>query len=567
MQATAQWTEKLYPPAGGQDHLGLASVSSDRVLPKLSGGILVLTIHPRYVSFYTFLLDEFWRRDLLRTKAAFARFYRPREAIFAVAAHLCNRPEHSAGVAMQGIVGSIKAGALARSGAAAFEATFDYIKEDLGGYGLYYGAMIADFGLTLRAHPEAGLPYDTPTPEGHALAAAFRSTIADTTYYRDYFDVDDAIVPREVAVEYIRSACLCQLSKDEAPDRPLLRDVYLHAGGREGATARTATLRLFLELADQTSGVALTEDRFRQLVYFRCDEAGASWAPRDALIRIARRWRLYQAREYYAFALNRLWRYFVEWGQGVTAVSRQPVAYSEWCNHLDGALTSSALASAFGIDDPGLNADSMLGEWSSWAARTASVAGNLDTSWACAPALHEHSLYRWSDPNTGPAVVAANLTILALVAARFGGPEVQRDYENDWDICRDGGVARLGLQRFFRQWRQFIQSGASVGQAARRLVDDYVIRQHMRIAVAKLANTGDTFRFWREGNLIEFYDADAPASMSSSRFQAIATSVHELGFVQSLFGTSHLLSSGGVELLDDGELSEIRLFANHGHER
>ena len=34
--ASAQWTERLDPPVGGQDHLGLSSVSSDRILPKLS---------------------------------------------------------------------------------------------------------------------------------------------------------------------------------------------------------------------------------------------------------------------------------------------------------------------------------------------------------------------------------------------------------------------------------------------------------------------------------------------------------------------------------------------------
>ena len=95
--ASAQWTERLYPPAGGQDHLGLGSVSSDRILPKLSPGIIVQTVHPRYLSFYTFLLDEFWRRDLPRTRAAFSRFLRPREAIFAIGAHLCDRPEHGQG--------------------------------------------------------------------------------------------------------------------------------------------------------------------------------------------------------------------------------------------------------------------------------------------------------------------------------------------------------------------------------------------------------------------------------------------------------------------------------------
>ena len=89
-----QWTEKLYRPSGGQDHLGLGSVSSDRILPKLVPGINVLTFHPRYWSFYAFLLDEFWRRDLPRTRRAFVEFYRPCEAIFAVGAQLCDQPEH-----------------------------------------------------------------------------------------------------------------------------------------------------------------------------------------------------------------------------------------------------------------------------------------------------------------------------------------------------------------------------------------------------------------------------------------------------------------------------------------
>ena len=52
LDAVPYWTEKMYPPGGGQDHLGLGSVVTDRVLPRLSPGINVLTIHPRYWSFY-----------------------------------------------------------------------------------------------------------------------------------------------------------------------------------------------------------------------------------------------------------------------------------------------------------------------------------------------------------------------------------------------------------------------------------------------------------------------------------------------------------------------------------
>ncbi|MBN1876920.1 MAG: hypothetical protein JXA33_22050 [Anaerolineae bacterium] len=58
---TPQWITKMYLAKTGLDHLGLSSVSSDQILLSLSPGVNVLTIHPRYYSFYTFLLDEFWR--------------------------------------------------------------------------------------------------------------------------------------------------------------------------------------------------------------------------------------------------------------------------------------------------------------------------------------------------------------------------------------------------------------------------------------------------------------------------------------------------------------------------
>ena len=118
---------------------------------------------------------------------------------------------------MQAIVGTIRAGALARQGPPVYDAQFNYIKGALGGYGLYYSASISAMGLALPALPDAGLPFDTPTPEGRIVAGAFRDAIAGTTYYREHFDHDDAQVPGEVVLEYVRAACLCQLQTDRCP--------------------------------------------------------------------------------------------------------------------------------------------------------------------------------------------------------------------------------------------------------------------------------------------------------------------------------------------------------------
>jgi hypothetical protein len=220
--------------------------------------------------------------------------------------------------------------------------------------------------------------------------------------------------------------------------------------------------------------------------------------------------------------------------------------------HLDEGLASAGLARALSVADPRLDADSPLRELGAWVAAQARVGGDLDAAWDRAAPLSEHVLYRWADRNGDPAVIMACVAILALVAERLGGPEVQAAYVDDWDICLDGGVARLALNRFLVQWRKRQSEDATVRAAARWLVDDYVIRQHERIAFAKLAQTGDTFRFRREGSQLRFFEAEAPAGMGSSRFQAISTTVHDLGYVGSLAAPDHPLTPDGRALLEGG---------------
>src|SRR5579859_616559 len=196
--ARPQWIAKMYPGKTGRDHLGLGSVSSDQILPSLAPGINVLTVHPRYHSFYTFLLDEFWRRDLPRTHASFAAFYRPREFIYSLAAHLCDCPQHTV---TGGIVGADKTAGLARSLLPAYDTTTDYIKSALGGYGLYYRSVMIELGFVYPGDPTLQHMFDIPTDlRGHALAERFRAAVRDTEYYRAYFDHDATLVPREVVV-------------------------------------------------------------------------------------------------------------------------------------------------------------------------------------------------------------------------------------------------------------------------------------------------------------------------------------------------------------------------------
>jgi hypothetical protein len=373
----------------------LGSVSSDRILPKLAPGINVLTIHPRYWSFYAFVLDEFWRRDLPRSRAAYVAFYRPREAIFALGAQVCDRPEHDRYGRLRAVVGAQKSAGYAQTHDE-FDPAFEYMESDLGGYGLYYATTMEAMGVIALAAPGAGLPYDAPTPEGKAVADAFRQAVAGTRYYQEYFDDPAKPVPSEVAVEYLRAACLCQLQTEAAPDRALLRDVFLHYGaGPDDAATRRATLRFFLDLAAQTDGTPLDEDTFRQLIYFRAEMGGATYKPRHGIEHAARRWRLYQAREYYAYALNRLWQHLCSWGLDVSIGGSRPVPLSDVWAYVESALDVGLLTEAFEVRDPGLDASTAISDLLVWVSDVGNTSADLDAGWDIDAVINEHSLYRW----------------------------------------------------------------------------------------------------------------------------------------------------------------------------
>lgn len=554
-----QWTERMFRVRSGRDHLGLASVAQDRLLPHLSPDIIVATVHPRYWSFYAFLLDEFWRRELHRSRAAYQEFYRPREAIFVAAVLSCDRAEHHKYGPFLGVVGSEKVSALVAEQPAAFDPGFDYIGATLGGYGAIYAGVLYSMGLVQPAGP--GVPYDAPTPEGRVVAEGFREAIADTRYFREFFDNPAKKVPREVVAEYGRFACLCQLQKPSALDRTLLRDVFLHAGSDDDATRRRQTMRVLLDIADQAPVHPISEDCFRQLIHYRecwheSDEEidNATWSPRSDLSAVARGWRAFQVHEYYAFALNRLWSHLSDWGVEETESGSRSISLDDLWGFVESALDFSALADEFGFKDPGFDAASTVDAVIGWAASLADVSHDLDAPWARSAEIDEHDLYLWGrDPGTEPETVPAMLLMLLLAFARVGVPAIEANYPQEWHLLGIGGIHRLAMTRFLTRMRRARMSRSSLLSVARWIYEDYVINQHQRVAVAKLPD--DTYRFRREGDRLWFQDHDNRVVMPNSRYGALSGAVYELGFVGNMRHPGHTLSPHGRKLLEQGDLT------------
>lgn len=565
VDAVPYWTEKMYKPGGGQDHLGLGSVVTDRILPRLSPGINVLTIHPRYWSFYAFVLSEFWARDLPRTKAGLREWYRPLECIYSVACSLCDGPNHRGAP-----IGTRRIGGLVAAAPESFDPRFDYMDSEMGGYGLYYATVMQSVGLVALADSRLGLPVDAVTPAGQIVADAFRSVIRDTQYYRYWIDRHDQPVPYEVAAEYGAKGCLCRLREDAAYDRPLLVDAFLHRGDPTDSASRRDTLRFMCELAAQTEDSPVDEASFRRLVFFGADYGdeeveGPSFAPNDSTLRTARRWRLYQAREYFNASLNEMWRRISSWGLQRDG-DRFPVPMTEVLDSID-EIEFAAFASSIQVKLPvgGITTSSPFRELLEWVTAIGGVTGALDDRWDLDTPLTEDRICDWlgygrSSSRAGPEIVAAALTLIAFVAARLWRPELGLLEPADWFPVREGGRERLGIQRFLDDLRRRVEAGATVGEIARWLTLDYVIVQHERVATAKLATTGDTFRFRREAGRLRFFPQEAQVGMNDSRFRALAMFLFELGWSGYLHEPHHGLSAEGEIIRSEGDLAPTGAF-------
>lgn len=543
------WASRAYPPGSGQDHLGLGSVSSDHILPMLSPAINVLTIHPRYWSFYAFVLDEFWSRDLPRSKSAFRDFYRPREALFSMACHVCDMKEHA--TVTSNIVGSRAVSALSRDDH--FDPAFNYIKEPLGGYSLYYRSVMESMGILVAARPSNGFRFDALTDTGRAIADAYREAISTTVLWKDYLTRDlERPVPRDVLIEFARKGCLCQLRKARQHDLPLLQDLFTHSGRPEEAAARASTLRMILDVAMHAQETPISQSEFRQLIYFRVLDS-ESYFPREGLERVARQWRLYQGREYFAFAFNRLLGWIVRRGLTASDDGLISIPLTQVWEMVDAALDNNQFSTATGLGRVQIQSATPAAEFAQMLARQLVVDGDVKDPWPRHESLDEQALFEWcSNETDDPETLVSMIAMILIIYRRIGTPGRLVDLRADANILTEGGSLRIGMTRFFTELNRRLLTGQTLSDIARWLIHDLVIVQHERVATSKLPD--DTFRVRRLGDAVRFFPKEAPAALNDSRYLALSTTVHELGLISCLSQEGRVLTPMGKVLLEQGDL-------------
>jgi hypothetical protein len=311
---------------------------------------------------------------------------------------------------------------------------------------------------------------------------------------------------------------------------------------------------MLLDIAEQTQGHAVDENSFRQLIYLQAAESAAQYSSQDSTLDTYRRWRLYQAREYYGFALNALWDYLCDWGlaQGGDV---HPVPISRLWQHLNTALDFDGLASLLELASPGLTAHSSVQEVMGWLLALAGAdEASFDACCRLGAPFHEHSLYRLAlEHRAAPEIMVAGMvTMLILIYLRFGHPNMRRQPE--WEISRMGADGRLSINGFVTALHHRLERGTvDLNELVRWLYADYVILQHQLVATSKLPD--NTFRFQREGARLRFHVLPNSLTFMNSRFQALSTTIHELGLCGDFRQDKHPLTQDGTRLLGEGDLA------------
>jgi hypothetical protein len=413
-------------------------------------------------------------------------------------------------------------------------------------------------GIIQGADKQLGLPVDAVTPgRGKELAEAFRDAIAGTRYWKKYWNAD--IVPRDIVIEYAAKGCLCQLPNN-APDRPLIADAFLHGYGNPDEAnepvARRSTLQMMLELAHQTRKTPIGQDDFRRLLIYGAtyDDAGkvsARFTATDDLVSVMRRWRLSQLREMFNFALNGMWALITQWGEREGG-DYSPIPLSRVLDLADTAIYSGV---------PGIgnvNGGTAIRTFIDHIQSASGTTGSLDGSWDLTAPLTEDGLYQsvWNRELTDQQALGACFALYILCLARLWNPAIPAEVGlADWNPAEEGRTKRIGLSLALTQMRHDADSGKTVSESFQRVLRNQVVSQHERVATSKL-RTGDTFRFRNEmGNLRFFHHGDQSlVRLNDTRFDALSATCAELNWSGFFTEPNHDVTPEGDVIRTTGDL-------------
>jgi hypothetical protein len=552
------WTEIEYKRGGGRDFLGIETLS-EGILADLLPGINNQTRRARYYSFWAWMLRDFiLDPDATHTQAGFYEWLRRREdaLILANLAHGCE--SRAAGTDQ---------GNRVWAGGEAVSYPLDWrslLSVDGGSYQLYYRGALQEMNIVSRREDS---PHDDLTRKvGLALADAYGESVAQAEYVRNYLDA--TWLRRDDIEDFAEYGCLCQVGCHEEERRRLVDAFFRFDTPDVYAVKRLASLCFFLDVVAQSDGQPLDQNAFRTVLYFWSYGDHHAYRPEGNLLGPAQRWRVFQLRQYFVFAVESLWGLFLD------RVEIEALTGGEYVGWLLDELDLVALAEVFDLDLPHDDPHELKLQALYNAVRAALPDVALKPGpQAFQTHLNEQELtqqIRRERSNTDPQVRAGNALLMqALMHWRcqpwHGGP--------GWIYTSERYAAgRMPIESYLRHVERAFREEWTLARWLGWFHHRYLWLQHRRVALEKLISRG------RETALFELLD-DAPRDsggngsvvrlprmqgtgkdapkMNAPRFPSALNIMADLGIIESLEGNSSRLRPYGVALLDRFRAHEV----------
>jgi predicted transcriptional regulator len=538
-----QWTEEISRiTVAGEDHLGVegpAQAFQQEFLP----GIITVTDHARYYSYYAWILYRFIRLpDSTRASKDFqGSFFKRHEVALLLSAFL----HHGEGRWFGGVIGVGNSYYKARKywgNSLETSLDHDYFKNPEGGFGQYYRNAMLRMGII--EEPENEKWVYRLTDRGLALAEAYEKSIEDTGYYRELTAKKELTqINRITALEYAEKGCICPAAISNGADRNQLLDAFFRFEQSPEFVnphyRRRNALGVALDLVKQHNNRFRVE-MIKPALYIGEYEIDITYKPTPALAEWVDRWRMVEVRHYLTFGLQCLWASFL-----LDLKNEFSLSTMELSEGIKDRLDS------YGWNMPFRDLALTLYAEAGISANYEDLVKGMPAGFLLSSGLDEYTLASQAMKHSSDAdfLFKSGVRILIQFFVRNFSTYIQQGEIWNSMANRD----RLPLNEFFSQVsKNYLREDWSAHDFLDWIYSEYIIAQHEMIGLEKLRYQGyDTFKFYTEDNVYRLpsgkKEYQEPIGLSSNRLSNCISMLIDLGLILESDDKTLSLSVEGEE--------------------
>jgi predicted transcriptional regulator len=536
-----QWTTEITDTTvPGEDQLGIEGAAQgyqQEILP----GIITVTEHARYYSFYAWILYRFiFGKDTNRLIDDFkGPYFRHHELALVLAAY----SHHMDGQQFSGVIGSgtnnVK---VKRFWGTGDDVSLDqnYFQNKEGGLGQYYRTALQAMGIF--EEPEHPRWVYRLTDRGKALAEAYQDSISSTRYYQDLVTNGQLTkTNKKEAEEYGKVGCICPEALKTGKDRSLLLDTFFRLSEPQEYknlhTRRRNSLGVALDLVHQANG-QFRREMLRPALYLGEYAPGLKYKNSPELADWVYRWQMVEVRHMFTFGIQCLWASFL-----LELKSRFRITKADWIKEVQTSLQK-------------FDWDITLKELAEKLCVEAGLQGNFETillelkhTFGLQTGKDEYSLYLTAQKKRGNISVLFQTGVCTLLQLYMRYASNYRESDLIWL-----GMAtreRIPLNSYFKTMDLAFQSNEwKALDWINWLYQECIFEQHELIALEKLRyQEYDTFKFYFEEGAFHWPTGkkpyQEPIRLAGNRLNNCLTMLVDLGLIQENADGSLSLTSEG----------------------